>query len=196
MISESAINAFRASLAGELLLPGQSGYEESRKIHNAMIDRHPSMIVRCAGAGDVVAAVKLARSNGVTATVRGAGHNVAGVCLSDGAMLIDLSAMKRIHIDPEGRKAIGDTLSGSQTIRFTRSAWLCTRYSTRCHGKRDKFSGSNTNASCDLAVALPIGMLFCDLPIIHGWLNVAIAVYCARRNPVHTGRWILPVEMP
>jgi len=57
-------------------------------------------------------------------------------------------------------------------------------------------SCSNTNASCDLTVAFPISMLFCDLPIIHGWLNVAIAVCCARGNPVHAGRRILPVEMP
>jgi FAD/FMN-containing dehydrogenase len=108
MVAESAINALRDSLSGELLLPDHAEYEESRKIHNAMIDRRPSMIVRCAGTRDVVAAVKFARDYNIPASVRGAGHNVAGICLSDGAMLIDLSAMKAAHVDPEAHTAIAE----------------------------------------------------------------------------------------
>jgi len=101
MTPESTLDNFRASLAGTLLLPAETGYEDCRKIHNAMIDRKPSMIVRCADANDVIAAVDFARNNGATVTVRGAGHNVAGTSLCDGAMLIDLSAMKRIRVDAD-----------------------------------------------------------------------------------------------
>src|SRR5215472_2162708 len=105
MIPQSAIATLRTSLAGELLLPNDASYDEIRKIHNAMIDRRPSLIVRCASTADVVAAVKFARANGIAASVRGAGHNVAGISLADGAMLIDLSAMKGIRIDSENESA-------------------------------------------------------------------------------------------
>ena len=99
MAVESAVNAFRACLAGELLLPNDPRYNETRKIHNAMIDRHPSMILRCAGRNDVVAAVKFARANNIPISVRGGGHNVAGTSLLDDGMLIDLSAMKATRVD-------------------------------------------------------------------------------------------------
>src|SRR5437868_1913814 len=105
MTSESTLDNFRTSLAGTLLLPGESGYEEARKIHNAMIDRKPSMIVRCLNAHDVIAAVDFARTNGAIISVRGAGHNVAGTSLCDGAMLIDLSTMKGIRVDADARIA-------------------------------------------------------------------------------------------
>ncbi len=100
---ESALQPLRASLRGALLLPGQPGYEEARKIHNAMIDRHPAMIVRCAGVADVTTAVTFARSQGMLVSVRGAGHNVAGTSLCDGGMVIDLSEMKGIRVNPAAR---------------------------------------------------------------------------------------------
>lgn len=100
MIAESALSAFRGSLRGQVLVPGQPGYEEARKIHNALIDRRPAMIVRCAGVSDVIAAVKFARSQGLLVSVRGAGHNVAGTCLCDGGMVIDLGGMKGIRVHP------------------------------------------------------------------------------------------------
>src|SRR5438105_4319853 len=105
MTSESTLDNFRTSLAGTLLLPGESGYEEARKIHNAMIDRKPSMIVRCLNAHDVIAAVDFARTNGAIISVRGAGHNVAGTSLCEGAVLIDLSTMKGIRVDADARIA-------------------------------------------------------------------------------------------
>ncbi|HWR54121.1 MAG TPA: FAD-dependent oxidoreductase, partial [Bryobacteraceae bacterium] len=105
MIGDSALEEFRGSLHGELLLPDQPGYEEARKIHNAMIDRRPAMIARCAGVADVIAAVNFARRQRLVVAVRGAGHNVAGTSLCDGGMVIDLSAMKGIHVDPETRRA-------------------------------------------------------------------------------------------
>lgn len=108
MVSQSAIDNFRASLSGVLLMPGDGAYDEARKIHNGMIDRKPSMIVRCANANDVRLAVEFARSNNELITVRGAGHNVAGTSLRDGAMLIDLSTMKGIEIDPEAQTATAE----------------------------------------------------------------------------------------
>jgi FAD/FMN-containing dehydrogenase len=105
MIPESALSEFRASLRGQLLFPGESAYEEARKIHNAMIDRHPAVIVRCAGVADVMAAVKFARSQGILTSIRGTGHNVAGISLCDDGMVIDLSVMKGIHVNPMARTA-------------------------------------------------------------------------------------------
>ena len=104
MIPEAPLTEFRASLRGQILLPGQPGYDESRKLHNAMIDKHPAMIVRCAGVADVIAAVKFARKHGIVVSVRGTGHNATGISLCDG-LVIDLSAMKGIHTDPTAQTA-------------------------------------------------------------------------------------------
>jgi FAD/FMN-containing dehydrogenase len=105
MIAESALSELRKSLRGQLLFPGEQAYEEARKIHNAMIDRHPAVIVRCAGVADVMAAVKFARSQRIRTSVRGTGHNVAGISLCDDGLVIDLSAMKGIHVNPLARRA-------------------------------------------------------------------------------------------
>jgi len=94
MISESDLQEFRSSLRGTLLVPSEPGYEEGRKVFNAMIDRHPDMIVRCAGLTDVTAAVRLASSRGVEVAVHSTGHNVAGTNVCDRGMVIDLSPRK------------------------------------------------------------------------------------------------------
>ena len=103
MTPQAAPPEFRASLRGQLLLPDQPGYDEARKIHNAMIDRRPAMIVQCAGVADVITAVKFARSHDLVVSVRGAGHNVAGISLCDEGMVIDLSGMKGVHVNPAAR---------------------------------------------------------------------------------------------
>jgi len=105
MISESTLQEWGTSVRGELFLPNQPGYEEARKIHNAMIDRRPAVIVRCAGVADVIKAVQFARNQGVLVSVRAAGHNVAGISLCDGGMVIDLSGMKGIRVNPGARTA-------------------------------------------------------------------------------------------
>ena len=105
MIPDSGLQEFRTSLRGQLLLPDDSGYDEARKIHNAMIDRHPALIARCAGVADAIAAVKFARQHGVLVSVRGAGHNVAGSSVCDGGLVIDLSRMKGVRVDPAKRTA-------------------------------------------------------------------------------------------
>ena len=105
MILPSAIGEFRTSLRGPSFCPGEHGYDEARKIHNAMIDRRPAIIAQCAGVADVIATVKFAREHEVAASVRGTGHNVAGISLCDGGIVIDLSAMKGIHMNPMARTA-------------------------------------------------------------------------------------------
>ena len=105
---------FASKLLGKIVLPGNPEYDESRKIWNAMIDRKPAFIVRCMGTADVVNCVKFARENNLLVCVRGAGHNIAGMSLADDAMLIDLSSMKRVWINPQTRTAI---VSPGATLR-------------------------------------------------------------------------------
>jgi FAD/FMN-containing dehydrogenase len=95
----------RGSLAGELILPGDSGYEECRKVFNVMHDRRPGGIARCAGTADVVTAVNFARQNGLLVAVRCGGHSVAGLSCCEGGILSDLAGLKKIQVDPETRRA-------------------------------------------------------------------------------------------
>jgi FAD/FMN-containing dehydrogenase len=103
MIPAASLHEFRSSLRGQLLLPDQPGYDEARKHRNAAIDKHPAMIARCAGVADVIASVKFARKHGIVASIHGTGHNVAGISLCDDGIVIDLSAMKGIHVHPQAR---------------------------------------------------------------------------------------------
>lgn len=105
MPAESAIHSFRASLHGQSFCPGESGYDSARTIPNAMIDRRPAIIVRCVSAADVIACVRFARDEAVTVSVRGGGHSVAGKAVCDRGLMIDLSGMKGIRVDPVRRTA-------------------------------------------------------------------------------------------
>lgn len=100
VLDEATIAKFKDILRGELLRPGNDGYDETRKVWNRMIDKRPSLIVRCAGAGDVVHSVQFAREHELVVAVRGGGHNIAGNCVCDGGLMIDLSPMKGMHVDP------------------------------------------------------------------------------------------------
>jgi FAD/FMN-containing dehydrogenase len=102
MLSAAVLEDFRDSLRGQVILPTDPGYDEARKVHNAMVDKHPALIVRCAGVADVIASVQFARKHNLTASVRGGGHNVAGICLCDG-LVIDLSSMRSVHVNPTAR---------------------------------------------------------------------------------------------
>ena len=99
------IDAFKATLRGALLCPDDHGYDDARRIWNAMIDRRPSYIVRCAGVADVIQAVNFARTHNLLIAVRGGGHNVAGNAVCDGGLMIDLSPMKSVRVDPVQRTA-------------------------------------------------------------------------------------------
>jgi FAD/FMN-containing dehydrogenase len=104
-ISVPIIEALSSQLRGIALTPADAGYEEPRTIWNAMIDRGPGLIIRCAGAADVVSAVRFARENNLLVAVRGGGHNIAGNAVCDGGLLIDLSPMKSVRVDAALRRA-------------------------------------------------------------------------------------------
>jgi FAD/FMN-containing dehydrogenase len=104
-IDSNRLEAFHKDFRGRLIPKDDKDYEETRKIWNGMIDLSPALIARCSGGADVIAAVKFAREHNLLVSVRGGGHSVAGLSLSDGGLLIDLSAMKGVHIDPVKRIA-------------------------------------------------------------------------------------------
>ena len=105
VLGEKAVEEFRKSLRGQLICPGDGGYDDARMVWNAMIDRRPGMIARCAGVSDVINCVNFARDNNLLVSVRGGGHNVAGNAVCDGGLMIDLSLMKGIRVDPAQRTA-------------------------------------------------------------------------------------------
>ena len=102
-VDDSELAAFRARFRGEIVLPGDPDYEEARAVWNGMIDRRPALVARATGTADVVAAVDFARESGLEVAVRGGGHNVAGSAVVDGGLVIDLSEMDGVHVDPEAR---------------------------------------------------------------------------------------------
>ncbi len=106
MSLQEAIAEFRGLFRGRVLEPEEPGYEEARKVYNAMIDRRPRLIVECADVADVVSAVTMARTNGIHVSVRGGGHNAAGLGVSDAAMVIDLSHINYVRVDPSARKVL------------------------------------------------------------------------------------------
>ena len=104
-VSPEILQAFRAGFRGPVLGPDAPEYEETRRIWNAMIDRRPGLIVRCTGTADVVAAVRFARQHQFLVSVRGGGHNIAGLAVCEGGLMIDLSLMKGVWVDPKRRTA-------------------------------------------------------------------------------------------
>jgi FAD/FMN-containing dehydrogenase len=104
-LSEESVNELAAKLRGELLRRESDGYDEARTIWNAMIDRKPALIARCAGAADVISATRFAVQHGVRVAVRGAGHNIAGTGVCDDGLVIDLSRMRAVHVDVGARVA-------------------------------------------------------------------------------------------
>lgn len=103
VLEESVVEGLRAGLRGELIEPGNEAYDEARKVYNAMIDKRPALIVRCADVADVIAAVNFARENDLPLAIRGGGHNGAGLGICDDGLVIDLSSMKGIRVDPVDR---------------------------------------------------------------------------------------------
>lgn len=101
VLSETAVEDFKGSLGGHLIFPGESEYDEARTIWNPMIDKHPALIVRCAGVSDVIESVNFGRANNLLVSVRGGGHSFPGNSVCDGGLMIDLSSMKGVRVDPE-----------------------------------------------------------------------------------------------
>jgi FAD/FMN-containing dehydrogenase len=99
-LQEAAISEFKAGLGGDLILPGDADYDAARKVWNGMINKQPALIVRCAGVSDVINSVNFARNNNLLVSVRGGSHSAAGNATCDGGIVIDLSRMKGIWVDP------------------------------------------------------------------------------------------------
>ena len=95
-----AVATLRAKMRGSVVLPGGEGYDEARTIWNAMIDRRPAVVARCLGAADVIEALRFARDENLLVAVRAGGHNIAGLAVCDEGLLIDLSPMKAVRVDP------------------------------------------------------------------------------------------------
>jgi FAD/FMN-containing dehydrogenase len=105
VLGSDLVDRLRAQVRGTVCLPGEPDYEKSRTIWNAMIDRRPAAILRAAGAADVIQGVDFARTNNLILAIRGGGHNIAGNAVCDGGLMIDLTQMKSVRIDPSGRTA-------------------------------------------------------------------------------------------
>ena len=102
-MTDEAHAKLRESLRGEVILRDDAGYDEARKVYNGMIEKRPLLIARCADIADVITAVKYARDNDLLIAVRGGGHNGAGLGICDNGLVIDLSMMKGVHVDPKKR---------------------------------------------------------------------------------------------
>jgi FAD/FMN-containing dehydrogenase len=143
------IEELRGRVAGEVLLPGDAGYDGARRIWNAAIDKRPAVIVRCAGTSDVVAAVNFARDNRLVLAVRGGGHNIAGSALCEGGLVIDLSRMKAASVDPAARRA---TIEGGATLADLDAA-------TQAHGLATPLGINSTTGVAGLTLGGGFGWL-------------------------------------
>ncbi len=125
VLGAATVQELRDAIRGEIYTPEDDGYAEASRIWNGAFDgRRPALIVRCAGAADVIMAVGFARSNDLPIAVRGGGHSIAGFSTSDGGMVIDLSAMRGVRVDPAARRA---TVDGG-------AVWGDVDHETQAHG--------------------------------------------------------------
>src|SRR5690348_101055 len=103
MLQQDAIARFRSQVRGEVITPADPSYAAARKVHNGMIDRKPALIAKCADVADVIAAVRFGRENGLRVSIRGGGHNAGGLGVCDDGLVIDLSLIRYVHVDPAER---------------------------------------------------------------------------------------------
>jgi FAD/FMN-containing dehydrogenase len=151
MTTEQAgqLEEFKESFEGELLLPVDADYESARQIWNAMIDKHPAIIARCTSTNDVVQAVEFARESGLSLAVRGGGHNIAGNALCDAGIVIDLSRMKAVKVDPQSRRAV---VEGGATLADLDAA-------TQAHGLAVPLGINSTTGVAGLTLGGGFGWL-------------------------------------
>lgn len=171
------LGELKMELAGELILPPDPGYDEARAVWNAMIDRRPAMIVRCASTADVVRAVNYARDYHMLVSVRGGGHNVAGSAVNDGGMVIDMSRMKSVRVDAGARRAVVE--AGALLSDVDRA--------TQAHGLATPFGVNSTTG----VAGLTLGGGFGWLSRKHGMTVdnlVAAEVVTARGEVLHVSR--------
>jgi FAD/FMN-containing dehydrogenase len=103
VIESTQAEALRQQIRGDVIAEGDAAYDESRRVWNGVIDRRPALVVRCCGNADVIAAIAFARERGLPVSVRGGGHNVAGTAVCEGGVVLDLSAMRNVFVDVEGK---------------------------------------------------------------------------------------------
>ncbi len=106
VVGEATVGELQAAVRGEVIRPGDSGYAEARVVWNAAHDKHPAMVIRCTGTADVIKGVEFARSQGLLLAVRGGAHSIAGFSTCDGGVVLDLSQMKAVTVDPHRRRAV------------------------------------------------------------------------------------------
>jgi len=127
MLKPAAIQDLKQNFRGELLVPSDAGYDEARKVWNGMIDKRPALIARCAGVADVRNCVNFGQANDLLLAVRGGGHNIAGNAVCDGGLVIDLSRMKSVRVDPARRRARAEAgLTWREFDRETQAFGLAT----------------------------------------------------------------------
>ncbi len=143
------IEELRGGFKGEILLPSDGAYESARMIWNAMIDKRPALIARCATTSDVVRGVNFARDNGLVLAVRGGGHNIAGNAMCDDGLVIDLSKMKAARVDPAGRRV---TIEGGATLAALDAA-------TQAHGLATPVGINSTTGIAGLTLGGGFGWL-------------------------------------
>lgn len=127
VLKEAVVTALQARLRGELLRADNEGYDEARRLWNALFDKRPALIVRCAEASDVIHAVNFARTHQLPVAVRGGGHNVAGHGACEGGLMLDMSRMKQVQVDPATRTARAEPgLTWGEFDRATQEFGLAT----------------------------------------------------------------------
>ncbi|MDZ4806433.1 MAG: FAD-binding oxidoreductase [Candidatus Eisenbacteria bacterium] len=148
-LQATLIDGLKEGFSGEILLPSNDAYEGARKIWNAMIDKRPALIVRCATTSDVVRAVNFARENGLLLAVRGGGHNIAGNAICDDGIVIDLSGMKAASVDVAARRV---TIEGGATLADLDAA-------TQAHGLATPVGINSTTGVAGLTLGGGFGWL-------------------------------------
>src|SRR3954452_16861352 len=105
VLDSTALEQLAGSVKGEVVRPGSAGYDDARTVFNAMVDKQPAAVVKCRDPHDVIATIDLARARAAELSIRSGGHGVTGSQIADGGIVIDLTEMKRINVDPEARVA-------------------------------------------------------------------------------------------
>jgi hypothetical protein len=131
VLGEAVVDALRTRLRGPLLRAGDAGYDAARTIWNALIDHRPALIARCAGVADVIASVQFAREHELLVSIRGGGHNIAGKAVCDGGLMLDLSRLKSIRVDPVAKTVRAEPgVLGGELDRETQAFGLATPVGT------------------------------------------------------------------
>ena len=148
-LPSTKVEELRRNISGQVVLPEDAAYDDARRIWNAMIDKRPALIVRCASTADVARAVNFARDSGLLLAVRGGGHNIAGNAVCDGGIVIDLSQMRAAKVDPGSRRI---TIEGGATLADLDAA-------TQAHGLATPVGINSTTGVAGLTLGGGFGWL-------------------------------------